>query len=130
MRRTANAGGLIAASALAAAALGCGGGDDTSPRETTEAFFQAVADGDGAEACGYLTDELVLSGLRSRDACAKALTFAPDDPDRDQFAGASANIVDVKEADDGATVRLTDFEFDRIVLTREDDEWKIARLVD
>jgi hypothetical protein len=52
MRRTANAGGLIAASALAAVALGCGGGDDTGPRETTEAFFQAVADGDGAEACG------------------------------------------------------------------------------
>jgi Domain of unknown function (DUF4878) len=120
---------LVGVAALAVGALGCGG-SEVGPRETAEAFFEAVGNGDGAKACSYLTDELLLSAGRSRAACAEELTFAPDDSDRDQYAGASANIVSVEEDDDSATVTMTDFEYDRIELTREDSEWRISQLVD
>jgi hypothetical protein len=129
MRRSAKWKARIGASALAVGALACGG-SDTGPRETTEAFFEAVGNGDGATACGYLSEELLLSGGRSRAACAGDLTFDADDPDRDQFAGASANIVSVEEQDGTATVTMTDFEYDTIVLTRQDGEWKISELAD
>ena len=36
----------------------------------------------------------------------------------------------VKQTGDDATVTLTDFEFDSIVLAREDGEWKISDLRD
>jgi Domain of unknown function (DUF4878) len=129
MRRTSYWRGLVCAATLAVGALGCGG-SDVGPRETTEAFFEAVGNGDGAKACTYLSDELLLSEGRSRAACAKDLTFAPDDSDRDQYAGASANIVSVEEEDDSATVTMTDFEYDRIELTRADGEWRISQLAD
>ena len=129
MWRTAKWVGVLSASALIIGVPGCGG-SDPGPRETVETFFQAIGNGDGAKACSLITDELLLSEGQSRAECASALTFAPDDPDREQFGGASANIVSVKEEADRATVTMTDFEYDRIVLERQDGKWMISDLVD
>jgi hypothetical protein len=129
MLRTAKSVGVISASALIIGVPGCGG-SDPGPRETVETFFQAIGNGDGAKACSLLTDDLLLSEGRSRAACAEELTFAPGDSDRNQYAGASANIVSVEEEGDRATVTMTDFEHDRIDLTREDGEWRISQIVD
>ena len=74
LTRTAAWAGLIGASALPVGALGCGG-SEPGPRETTEAFFEAVGKGDGAKACEFFTDELLQSG-GSKRACARSLTFA------------------------------------------------------
>jgi Domain of unknown function (DUF4878) len=106
------------------------GGSEVGPRETLQAYFRAVGNGNGAKACGFIMKEMLLSLDMSKYACARELTFAPGDADLDEYAGASANIVKVEENADIATVTMTDFEFSAFLLQREGSEWKISRFVE
>jgi hypothetical protein len=119
---------LACSAALAAGALGCGGGSD--PRATLEEYFEALGNGDGAKACEFFTAELLVAEGLSKEQCARELSWAEDDSDRDEYAHASESIAKVEEDGDRATVMMTEFEFDSFELQRVDGDWKISRMVD
>jgi hypothetical protein len=127
LRPNGNWGWLACSAALAAGVLGCGGSD---ARATLEAYFEALGNGDGAKACEFFTAELLVGEGRSKEECARDLSWAEDDPDRDEYAHASESIARVEEDRDRATVTMTDFEFDSFKLERVDGDWKISRMVD
>jgi hypothetical protein len=61
----------VAALGLALAVAGCGKSDEDKARDAVRGYFDAVADGDGPEACGHLASE-ARKGLEAGAASAGA----------------------------------------------------------
>ena len=130
---------LLAITVLPMAA--CGGDDETStPAGTVRAYNDAVADGDGERACGYL-DPAAQEELRqstqgeARRSCKEVIDLLADFNDeatKDRLRDAE---VSASEEGDRAAARLESPDGfggpDRrqtIELRRTDGEWKIVSL--
>jgi Domain of unknown function (DUF4878) len=115
---------------VAAALAGCDGGD-SDPEDTVQTFVDALAQGDGQEACAQLTEgaqQLTIPGNEG---------FDPDAPCEDKvmrFFGASrgrladATVEVTEESDSVATAEVTTYGEDPVAsleLVKEGDEWRI-----
>lgn len=119
--------GLLALAALGLLLIGgCGGEDTGSPKGTVEAFIDAIVDRDGEKACSYLADEY-RQQFDQAVGCAEA--FTPDEGSDDLKTIEEAEIGDVSEDGDTATVEVTqDGETSKIELKKDGDDWKITNL--
>ena len=130
---------LLAITVLPMAACG-NDGDTSSPAGTVRAYNDAVADGDGERACGYL-DPAAQEELRqstqgeARGSCEQVIDLLADfndDATKDRLRDAE---VAASEEGDRAAARLASPDGfggpDRqqtIELRRTDGEWKIVSL--
>jgi hypothetical protein len=130
---------LLTAAALATA--GCGDDDEaSSPEGAVEAYNEAVADGDGERACGYL-DQAAQEELRqatqgdARGSCPQIIDLLSafyDDATKDRLRDAK---VEAATRGDRAAARLNSpagfggpNREQTIELRRVGDEWKIVSL--
>jgi N-methylhydantoinase A/oxoprolinase/acetone carboxylase beta subunit len=99
--------------------LGCGTADDrAAARETTERFYAAVADDDGAAACDELSEDTVKElESQSGQSCADAVT------DLD-FAGGSVVMVEVYAVNAKADLSGGESAF----LSPESGSWKLSAI--
>jgi hypothetical protein len=123
---------VAALGALALAAPACGGDDDDKSdaekvKETVTDFYAALADGDGAKACGLVTGsakERVSPGQRS---CEDSVSQAADRTDDDlKEALRSIEVRDIRVEGDEATCTATANRIARVELKKQGDDWKIT----
>jgi len=130
--------GTAAALALSLAALGCGGGDDSSPRDeakaTVQRYLAALGRGDAAAACREFTRESqdklaefgaekLRLGARSCAATIDAALNAPNGPQLRRLGRARITRVEVRG--DHAEVSVAGVG-SRTELVRSDGAWRIA----
>ena len=104
---------------LALGVLGCGTADDrAAARETTERFYAAVADDDGAAACEELSKDTVkeLESQSGRE-CADAVTGL-------EYEGGSVVMVEVYATNAKADVSGGESAF----LSPESGSWKLSAI--
>jgi hypothetical protein len=134
--------GLAAlAVAVALAAGGCGGEDDSAERKKIEssvhAYFRAFAAGDTGRVCSLMTTsarDRFLEAAAAKD-CPSALGSAMDEPRIRRFSDRlqHARVVDVKVGEGGstATVKVAALGVTSDVPVRkEDDQWKLDGVPD
>ena len=113
---------LLAASA-ALFAVGCGGGDGSSPEDAVSAVYDAAADGDAAGVCENLSAAAIEASVEEGADCEEALEPSLE------AAGAFLGEFEVGEADvegDSGTVEVSFAgETADVPVVQEDDEWKV-----
>jgi hypothetical protein len=104
---------------VAALAAGCGTSDDRDQsRATTERFYTAIREDDGAAACGELSDSLLEQvESQTEQSCEAVIT-------RFQYDGGGIDGVEVYITN--AKVDLTSGE--SAFLSRESDGWKLSAI--
>jgi hypothetical protein len=125
----------IAATALALAVAGCGGGDDKSAVESTiHSYLNAFVSGDGAKACSLMSDTtrtrfVARAGpVYKTGNCGVAI-----DKIRNQAGPAvlaalkGVKVSDVKVTGDTATAKLTSGKsFTSTTLVKQSGSWKVS----
>lgn len=143
------------ATLVAVAIAGCGGGDDSGGSSEEDAvvaaaksFYTAVAEGDGAAACGVLSEEATAqlegesTGLPPGTTCEEGVeqisslfneeakqAVSEVEPTVKEISGTTA-IVEAETINQEAAGTDSDVESEsaEIELTKEGDEWKISTL--
>jgi uncharacterized protein DUF4878 len=124
---------LLATSALALAAVGCGGGADT-PDEAVHNYLDALASSDGDKACDQLTEETRDRLGRGRGSCKDVMEFLAALIPKDRRDDVKGTDVSVERSGDTA-IATFDQPFgggatrpQRLELKKEDGDWKISNL--
>ena len=109
----------VSAVLLALCVLGCGTADDrAAARETTERFYAAVANDDGAAACEELSEDTVKElESQSGQECADAVTDL-------EYAGGSVVTVEVYATNAKADLSGGESAF----LSPESGSWKLSAI--
>jgi Domain of unknown function (DUF4878) len=124
---------VVVAAAAAAVAIGCGGNGEDTPEEVTETFFNAVADGDGEEACDLLSDEGLENLPQDPEACEEEVAELSEEERAaievegvEQVTGDTENCGTIEESETEAEVEVTfPDDVECVNLSKIDDEWKI-----
>jgi hypothetical protein len=132
---------VLALSAVAAGGCGGddsgggGGGDDEAQvRDVVTSYASAVADGDGDEACGYLSDGALKAIEKAAEAvdadgCAGVLEKATEDASAEDVEQVkSIKVTSVQITGDRATAQtaVAGEDSSPAMLVKEDGDWKIA----
>jgi len=120
---------LVVALTLLVLAAGCGsdgGGDIDQARDAVSDYFTAIADGDGAAACGRMTEqaEEQFADEGGTASCAEAVERLSEQLAGEDLATLRDPQVDVTLNRDKATASVQDGPSD-ITVVKVDGEWRI-----
>lgn len=116
---------------LALVAFGCGGG--SSSEDVSETFFNALAEGNGEEACAQLSEDGVANIAGEGESCEEQILVDVPEDERARLDGASVEEIteeteqcDPPSGEDDAKVEATlEDEIECVDLIKVGDDWKI-----
>ena len=122
---------ITGCAAAALAFAGCGKSDEDKVKETVTSYIDALSSGDGAKACGLVSESAanqIKTQSKAKD-CATAIeafTKSPQGPAvKKAFDAAKVEKVEVKGKKATATIRVAS-QTAPLPLEKDGDDWKLS----